>query len=94
MRAAPTILGMAVAVLAFCLLRTVVAAWYAGATVARARYAAGPGHPVFFDRSVFEVFADGHVITSRYFSAAPEKMTIQNRARNAFTAWKLGSIWN
>jgi putative ABC transport system permease protein len=30
LRAALTILGMAVAVLAFCLLRTVVAAWYAG----------------------------------------------------------------
>ena len=30
MRATLTILGMAVAVLAFCLLRTVVAAWYAG----------------------------------------------------------------
>lgn len=30
MRAALTVLGMAVAVLAFCLLRTVVAAWYAG----------------------------------------------------------------
>ena len=30
MRAALTILGMAVAVLAFCLLRTVVTAWYAG----------------------------------------------------------------
>src|SRR4030042_7098432 len=29
-RAALTILGMAVAVLAFCLLRTVVTAWYAG----------------------------------------------------------------
>ena len=30
LRAGLTILGMAVAVLAFCLLRTVVAAWYAG----------------------------------------------------------------
>jgi putative ABC transport system permease protein len=30
LRAALTVLGMAVAVLAFCLLRTVVAAWYAG----------------------------------------------------------------
>jgi putative ABC transport system permease protein len=34
LRAALTILGMAVAVLAFCLLRTVVAAWYAGVEAA------------------------------------------------------------
>jgi putative ABC transport system permease protein len=34
LRAALTILGMAVAVLAFCLLRTVVAAWYAGVSAA------------------------------------------------------------
>ncbi len=33
-RAGLTVLGMAVAVLAFCLLRTVVAAWYAGVTAA------------------------------------------------------------
>jgi putative ABC transport system permease protein len=33
-RAALTILGMAVAVLAFCLLRTVVAAWYSGVSAA------------------------------------------------------------
>jgi putative ABC transport system permease protein len=34
LRAALTILGMAVAVLAFCLLRTVVSAWYAGVAAA------------------------------------------------------------
>ncbi|MBW1992654.1 MAG: ABC transporter permease, partial [Deltaproteobacteria bacterium] len=34
LRAGLTISGMAVAVLAFCLLRTVVAAWYAGVTSA------------------------------------------------------------
>jgi len=34
LRAALTILGMAVAVLAFCLLRTVVAAWYSGVNAA------------------------------------------------------------
>jgi putative ABC transport system permease protein len=34
LRAALTILGMAVAVLAFCLLRTVVAAWYSGVSAA------------------------------------------------------------
>ncbi|MGA9755072.1 MAG: FtsX-like permease family protein [Desulfobaccales bacterium] len=34
LRATLTILGMAVAVLAFCLLRTVVAAWYSGVTAA------------------------------------------------------------
>ncbi|MEJ5330583.1 MAG: FtsX-like permease family protein [Desulfobaccales bacterium] len=34
LRAALTVLGMAVAVLAFCLLRTVVAAWYSGVSAA------------------------------------------------------------
>lgn len=33
--------------------RAVVAAWSAGATVARARYVDGPGHPVVFDRTTW-----------------------------------------
>lgn len=46
---------------------------------------------LFFDHSVFEIFADGHVITSRYFSSEPEKMTLQTNA--PVQAWKLGTIW-
>jgi sucrose-6-phosphate hydrolase SacC (GH32 family) len=46
---------------------------------------------LFFDRSVFEVFADGHVITSRYFSRETEKMTLQTST--PIEAWKLGTIW-
>ena len=34
LRSGLTVLGMAVAVLAFCILRTVVAAWYAGVDAA------------------------------------------------------------
>jgi beta-fructofuranosidase len=46
---------------------------------------------IFFDRSVFEVFADGHVITSRYFSRQPEKMRLS--AQTQVSVWPLNSIW-
>lgn len=46
---------------------------------------------LFFDRSVFEVFADGYVVTSRYFSSRPETMTLRTDA--AVRVWKLGTIW-
>lgn len=50
-----------------------------------------PSTRLFFDHSVFEAFADGHVITSRYFSKTPEQMTFQTTA--SIQAWKLGTIW-
>jgi beta-fructofuranosidase len=46
---------------------------------------------IFFDRSVFEVFADGHVITSRYFTNAPGKMELITNV--PLQVWKLGTIW-
>ena len=49
---------------------------------------------VFFDHSVFEVFADGQVLTSRYFSTEPGKMAVTSSVpRLAMTAWRLGTVW-
>ena len=50
---------------------------------------------VFFDRSVFEVYVDGHVITSRYFSNDPAGMTAtRNAETKSITVWKMGTIWS
>jgi len=48
---------------------------------------------VFFDRSVFEIFADGLVITARYFSKRPGEMAITRDTGGAVDAWEMKSIW-
>jgi beta-fructofuranosidase len=50
-----------------------------------------PTARLFFDRSVFEVFAGGYVLTSRYFTTAPEKMSLNTSV--PIQAWKVGTIW-
>lgn len=49
---------------------------------------------VFFDHSVFEVYAGGRVLTSRYFARDPAGMTATRTGdRTPATAWKVGTIW-
>lgn len=49
---------------------------------------------LFFDRSVIELFVDGHVISARHYPHDPAKISLQSAGNMRVKAWLMKSIWN